>query len=210
MSSGGTIMDIKIQDIQRKDYKKAIQYAIKGMNFKAYIDNDFLLNLYGRYFWYLELCNATQVIAAYQGNELVGVLLADITGEEKKHGRLWNKIYVNIFNFLQNTFYNREVSHYDNANKKMLANYKKQHTTDGEIRFLAANPIIKGKGVGTLLLQELEKRERGKTIYLFTDTNCTYQFYEKRGFVRVGEKDIVLDMITHKTPLKCLLYSKKL
>lgn len=125
MSSGGTIMDIKIQDIQRKDYKKAIQYAIKGMNFKAYIDNDFLLNLYGRYFWYLELCNATQVIAAYQGNELVGVLLADITGEEKKHGRLWNKIYVNIFNFLQNTFYNREVSHYDNANKKMLANYKK-------------------------------------------------------------------------------------
>ena len=208
MSSGGAIMNIEIRNIQKKDYKQAIQYAIKGMNFNMYLDNAFLLNLYGKYFWYLELCNATQVIAAYQNNELVGVLLAEIKGEEKKHTTLWKRVYVKIFNFLQNTFYSGGVSLYDTANKEMLEKYKMKYTPDGEIRFLAANPNINGKGIGTLLLQELSRREPGKRIYLFTDTNCTYQFYEKRGFERVGEKDIVLDMITHNAPLKCLLYSK--
>ena len=75
--------------------------------------------------------------------------------------------------------------------------------------FLAANPDSKTKGVGTFLLNELAKREQGKEIYLFTDTNCTYQFYEKRGFERIGEKEIVLEL-SGDVDLKCLLYRKQL
>ncbi|MCI1135489.1 GNAT family N-acetyltransferase [Enterococcus gallinarum] len=44
------------------------------------------------------------------------------------------------------------------------------------------------KGLGTRLLNELQKRVQGKEIYLFTDSACTYQFYEKRGFQRQKEK----------------------
>lgn len=201
-------MNIEIRDINNKDYKKAIQYAIKGMNFNMYLDSPFLINLYGRYFWYLELCNATQVIAAYLGDEFVGVLLADIKGEKKLYQTFWKSLYVKVFDFLQHLFYKEGVSVYDEANKYMLEKYKKIHSPDGEIRFLAANPDVKGKGIGTVLLKELEKREQGKVIYLFTDTNCTYQFYEHRGFEKVGEKAIVLDFNTNKVPLKCLLYSK--
>jgi hypothetical protein len=47
-------------------------------------------------------------------------------------------------------------------------------------------------------------------VYLYTDDQCTYQFYDHRGFERVGEKDIVMDMGEKQVPLKCLLYSKKL
>ena len=43
-------MNIKITDIRKKDYEKAIQFAIKGMHFDWYLDSDFLLNAYGRYF----------------------------------------------------------------------------------------------------------------------------------------------------------------
>ena len=92
----------------------------------------------------------------------------------------------------------------------MLDNYKRENNPDGEIRFLVANPNIKVKGIGTMLLNELEKREKGKEIYLFTDDKCTYQFYEHRGFDKVGEKNIELDMNKKKVPLKCLLYSKKI
>ena len=59
-----------------------------------------------------------------------------------------------------------------------------------------------------MLLGELEKCIKGKTIYLFTDNACTYQFYEHRGFDRVGEKDIELDFGDEKVPMTCLLYSK--
>lgn len=92
----------------------------------------------------------------------------------------------------------------------MLDKYKIRNNPDGEIRFLAANPNIKDKGIGTRLLREFEKREEGKEIYLFTDDQCTYQFYEHRGFQRVDEKDIELGSHKDKKNLKCFLYRKKL
>ena len=52
------------------------------MHFDWYTKNKLLLNLYGRYFWYLELNRATQIIALYADDES-GVLLADIKGKSK-------------------------------------------------------------------------------------------------------------------------------
>ena len=203
-------MELEIKELNKKDYNKVIQYAIKGMHFNIYLENKLELNLYGRYFWYLELTNATQVISAYIGNELAGVLIADFKGEEKVHKSFLKSLYVDIFEWIQKTFFKESVGIYDKVNKEMLENYKSKNNPDGEIRFLAANPNIKVKGIGTLLLNELEKREKGKEVFLFTDDQCTYQFYEHRGFDRVGEKDILLDLNKKKVPLKCLLYSKKM
>lgn len=92
----------------------------------------------------------------------------------------------------------------------MFKNYCESNTPDGEIIFLAANPDVKIKGIGTLLLNELEKRENGKEIHLYTDNACTYQFYEHRGFERVGEKDVVLKLGKKNVALTCLLYRKRL
>ncbi|WP_426727491.1 GNAT family N-acetyltransferase [Enterobacter cloacae complex sp. 288G10] len=50
------------------------------------------------------------------------------------------------------------------------------------------DPETKGAGIGSLLLKELENREKGKKIYLFTDTGSTFQFYQKRGFQEAGKK----------------------
>lgn len=203
-------MKLEIKELNKKDNSKVIKYAIKGMHFNLYLDNKLELNLYGRYFWYLELLNATQVISAYIGDELAGVLVAEIKGENKVYKSFWKKLYVNIFEWIQKTFFEDSVGEYDQANKEMLEAYKEKNNPDGEIRFLAANPDIKIKGIGTLLLNELEKREKGKEIYLFTDDQCTYQFYEHRGFDRVGEKDIILSLTSKKeVPLKCFLYRKK-
>ena len=203
-------MKLEIKELNKKDYNKVIQYAIKGMHFNMYLDNKLELNLYGRYFWYLELTNATQLISAYIGNKLAGVLIADFKGEEKVHKSFWKSLYVNIFEWIQKTFFKESVGIYDKVNKEMLENYKSKNNPDGEIRFLSANPNIKVKGIGTLLLNELEKREKGKEVFLFTDDQCTYQFYEHRGFDKVGEKDIVLDLNKKKVPLKCFLYRKKM
>ena len=76
-------MGMQLKDLRKQDYKTAIQYAIKGMHLDWYVKNKTLLNLYGTYFWYLELNRATQIIAAYEGDTLAGILLADIQGENK-------------------------------------------------------------------------------------------------------------------------------
>lgn len=51
-----------------------------------------------------------------------------------------------------------EVGVYDEANRDMLAQYLKHNTPQGEILFLAADPESKTKGIGSRLLQELERR----------------------------------------------------
>lgn len=200
---------MEIKELQKKDFKKVIQYAIKGMHFDEYMKNNLILHAYGRYFWYLEYTNATQVIAAYDQDVLLGVLIADMKNEPKPYRSFWKELYVKIIDIVQNTFFGSGVMPYNQANKEMFAKYTEHYEPDGEIRFLAADPDSKIRGVGTYLLSELSRREAGREIYLFTDTNCTYQFYEKKGFERVGEKEIVLGL-SDAVDLKCLLYRKKL
>ena len=111
---------------------------------------------------------------------------------------------------LQNIVAKDGTGVYQRANKEMFSEYCQSNIPDGEIIFLAANPAIKARGIGSALLTEFEQKERGKKIYLYTDNACTYQFYEHRGFERVGEKDIVLNLGNRSIALKCFLYSKKL
>lgn len=203
-------MELEIKELKKSDYKKVIQFAIEGMHFDWYMKNKVLLNIYGRYFLYLEMLKATHIIAAYYGDELAGVLMCEMKGKKSKYHSFWKSCYVKIINFIQNTFVKDGVSVYDETNKRMLNEYKKTNEPDGELVFLAANPDIKVKGVGTFLLNELETRETGKQIYLYTDTGCTYQFYEHRGFERVGEVPISLQIGKNKADITCFLYSKVL
>ena len=203
-------MKIEFKDIQKKDFKKAIRFAVKGMHFDRYVDNKILLNLYGRYFWYQELNRATQVIAAYVGERMVGVLLADMKGEEKKYRSFGQLLYVKLMGFVQKRFHEDDAMLYTETTKQMLKEYLKQNEPDGEIVFLATDPKAKMRGIGSMMLMELEKREPGKTVYLHTNDSCMYQFYEKRGFERVYETDIELNVKTKKIPMKCFVYSKKL
>ena len=203
-------MEIQITNIKKKDYKKAIQFAKTGMHFDLYLDNKFLLYLYGNYFWYDELNRATQVIAAYVGEELAGVLLADIKGEKKSYRSFGKTMYIQIFNLLQKLFYKGGAGVYDTTNQVLFREYRKCHCPDSQIVFLAANPAFQQKGIGSKLLEELERREKGKQVYLYTDDACTYQFYERRGFQRSGEKKVVLDFGSKKVPLTCFLFYKTL
>jgi GNAT superfamily N-acetyltransferase len=202
-------MEVKIKQLQKKDFTKIIDFAIEGMHFNRYVDNKLALRLYGRYFLYLELERATQVLAAYMGDKLVGILMADLKNEPKQYSSFWRKLYVKIFKAIMAIVVKDGPNIYDEANKAMLNDYLKNANPDGEICFLAADPTIQGKGIGTLLLEELGRLEKGKLIYLYTDDNCTYQFYEHKGFERSEEKEIKMELGGKTVPLTCLLYSKQ-
>lgn len=189
------MMDVEIKALERKDFSKAIDFAIKGMHFERYVDSELALRLYGRYFLYLELERATQVIAAYIGDKLVGILMADMKNEPKSFSSFWRKLYVKMVKAVMAAVVKGGPDIYDTANKTMFENFVKRATPDGEICFLAANPTICGKG---------------KLLYLYTDDNCTYQFYEHKDFERSEEKEINMELNGRTVPLTCLLYSKQL
>lgn len=201
---------IEIREIRKQDYKKAQQFSVKGMHFDWYMDSKWILNLYAKYFWSMELNRATKIYGAYINGKFIGVLLADIKGEQKKCYSRWRAIYVAFFDWLQNLMAGKGVGTYDSANQKMYQDFCRTHTPDGEIIFLVADPDSKVKGIGTALLTAFEADEPGKLVYLYTDNACTYQFYEHRGFTRSEEQQIILDLERKKVPLTCFLYTKKL
>lgn len=69
----------------------------------------------------------------------------------------------------------------------MHRSFFKDEEPDGEIAFLAADPDYQGKGIGSALLKALEKDEKGKLVYLYTDNACSYGFYEHRGFLKAEQ-----------------------
>ena len=166
--------------------------------------------MYSKYFWYMEISKATKALGAYMENKLVGIVLADINDEPKMYKSIWYKLFTKIISSFINLLYHNASNAYDEANKKMLNELKKENNPDGEINFFAVDPGIKGKGIGTLLLNELEKQEKGKFIYLFTDNGSTYQFYTHRGFYESGRTDIKLKLHKKEVDLTCFLFSKKL
>lgn len=199
---------MQIKTLQTKDHAKAINFAIQGMQFQKYLKNPILLQLYGKYFWYKELLLATRILAAYEGETLLGVLLVNLSGEKKAYQSFSKSLFVKTVDLIEKLFFTGSASLYHEANKAMLTNYKKQNQPDGEIVFLAADPSLKGKGVGSFLLQALTEQVQGKELYLYTDNHCNYHFYEKRGFERIGEKQIQM-ALEDTVDLKCLLYRKK-
>jgi ribosomal protein S18 acetylase RimI-like enzyme len=203
-------MNIEIKELQKKDFKKVIEFAVKGMHFDRYTENKWELDIYGRYFLYLELQRASQVLAAYIEDRLVGVLMADMKGEKKKYLSIWRKVYLFLIEKALSVGYKSGTDKYDEANQEMYSRYIKHNLPDGEICFLAVDSTVQGKGIGSCLLKRLEELERGKRIFLYTDSNCTYQFYERKGFKRVEEKEIKLEIHGKEVPLVCYLYDKKL
>lgn len=204
-------MDIKIKKLQRKDYDKVINFATEGMHFQNFIGNNkTLLYLYSKCFLYEEMLEATQILAAYNKKEVLGILIANMKGRKKRYYSLGKKIYVKIGLFIQNTFFKSNAAQFDIACEEMLEEYKKNNNPDGEIAYLAVDPNLVGQGVGTKLLEAFEKDKSGKLIFLYTDDLCTYQFYDKRGFTRPVEKDIVLHSLSAHKPMdvKCMLYNK--
>ena len=203
-------MNIEIREIDKKDEKKAMQFAIKGMNLNRYVQDKNALALYARYFWYMEMDRATQCIAAYVDGKFSGIMLVDMRGEEKRYRSFFRWLYVQGFKWLMHKFYSDGPGEYDKANKEMLHEFKRKNKPDGELIFLAADPDSPVKGLGSKMLEELEKREKGKQIYLYTDDGCTWQFYEHRGFRREDEKQVAMELNGQNVPIQCLLYSKRL
>lgn len=193
---------LTIKPLQQKDLLTPIDFAVKGMHFNRYFDSAKIARQYGWFFWFSELQRASQVIAAYDSDQLAGVLLARMAGEQPVFNIGWRWLITKPFEKIEALV----AADYLNANRQMLTKYCSKHQPAGEINFLAVDPHRLGQGVGSLLLNELTRREKGKNVYLFTDSNCSYHFYDRRGFMRYGQQRIV----KNGEALDCFLYAKNL
>lgn len=83
----------------------------------------------------------------------------------------------------------RVFSDIEKINAELLSASQKEY--QGEVAFFAVSENHQKKGIGRKLFQALTDYMRSEDIcefYLFTDTSCSYPFYEQRGMKRRCQK----------------------
>ncbi|HEC87002.1 MAG TPA: N-acetyltransferase [Thermoplasmatales archaeon] len=70
---------------------------------------------------------------------------------------------------------------------------------EAQIRYMAVDEKYQGKGIGTMLLKELERRarERRAKYVVLNARESAVNFYRKNGYVVVGKPFILLGTIYH-------------
>lgn len=81
---------------------------------------------------------------------------------------------------------------------------------DDEICLLAVSSAAQGLGIGTILLDAATSyvSAQGATAtYLYTDTDCTYTFYEHHNFKRMAQHRANREELRAGLPVRSFLYS---
>ena len=106
-----------------------------------------------------------------------------------------------------------------NDNKKDLKEFSKIQKTykeifngnknnfQGCIQLFIVSKEFRGLGVGTSLMNYLfdyMKSMKVKSLYLYTDTRCNYQFNDKNNFKRLNEKKVHFNRVNES--LNIFLY----
>lgn len=203
-------MGTEILKLRPEDEEEVIGFVIEGMNFTRYTKSAWLADLlFGRYFFYAALAECTQPIAAYTAEgKLAGILLISFRGEPQLRIPWWKRAYVKCVRVLRHLYFRGTDRRYDEANARLLTAYGKP--VDGEICLMAVNPRLQKQGIGSALLQELERRGRGRHVCVYTDDDCAYTFYEHHDFRCVGWEPIEMRSGSARFPLVCMLYARQL
>lgn len=95
---------------------------------------------------------------------------------------------------------------------RVYAQLKKSATvpTTDELTLLAVSAETRGTGIGKSLYHRYlaHLHEHGRDdFYLFTDSRCSYGFYEKQGMTRAGAQDMTILIDGKPEPLGVFLYA---
>jgi ribosomal protein S18 acetylase RimI-like enzyme len=75
---------------------------------------------------------------------------------------------------------------------------------EAQIRYMAVEEKLQGKGIGTLILNELERKiiEKGSGYIVLNARDNAIKFYERHGYKIVKEAHVLFDAIPHYKMIK--------
>ncbi|MBF8437314.1 GNAT family N-acetyltransferase [Halanaerobiaceae bacterium Z-7014] len=152
-------------------------------------------------------------VAVYDG-EVVGLIFASAENDKKCYNPITNSIraFLDFFKLFISRFEYRELlkaykegifDKYD----ELLADREDRY--QGEIKLFIVSPDQQGLHIGTGLLErafEYFREQEASRIYLFTDTDCNYGYYDHKGFLQAGTKESVLKLPDGARDLTIFLY----
>lgn len=134
--------------------------------------------------------------AALLDGKVVGVIFGHVKGELPKYRMLQEdntKYIMSLLNMHEDdrSIINEFISKMHYGYEELIA--KKIDSYDGVLDFLIVSEKAQGLKIGKKLWDELAayfRETKAKSIYVFTDTECNFGFYDHLGFSRKGERDV--------------------
>ena len=209
-----TIMnEIKYREIVKDDECRINEILRDTWQFhRDFTRDEKQATLAAQFFSYGSLALKTFGCVAEQDGKIIGFIMA--RNEKSKN---WSKTYgwKAICSIIK-LFFQRGAKDMVKIRINTLKTFSKlskiaNKKFDGEIVFFALDEKNRGLGIGKKLFSLAINyliAEGAKNMYLYTDTLCTYQFYEKQGMtrncamkVKLNEKMPEIDMFLYEMEL---------
>jgi ribosomal protein S18 acetylase RimI-like enzyme len=206
------MLNIVYRPIQRTDYRDITYLVEATWPFHTYIRNKKTLHKFLRLVLMGCLLSSSYGRVALKDGKVIGFIL----GKTKQcRSSFWHMhLFIeSIKYFIAILFANkpdRQSIFQYLAIPKIYKTMKPHEVYDGEIVFFAVDKQCRGLGVGTTLLNDLKQyftQTSARRIYVFTDSNSNFGFYDYQGFTLLNKQSITL--ATKPIPLeqKIFLYS---
>lgn len=149
------------------------------------------------------LYEATFGRVAILDGKVVGVIFGAINGKETQYRAIMEDGSAHALTLLGASerdrvcifeYFSRTNAVYQNLLEDSYSNY------DGTLDFLILTESAQGLGIGKGLWIELKtyfEENKTKAIYLYTDDECNFGFYEHQGFTKGIEKEAVYNFGGH-------------
>lgn len=189
--------DITLRPARKEDYPQLENLIRKTWNYDTLSGNPKDARHMSRLYLRSCLTRATYSCVAEADGRVLGVILAHSENDPVR-GRI-RRILSQLMSvlLLYSTKTGRQIGRFfgrfDSVDTELLNS--SHRTFGGEICLFAIEKEARGAGLGKELFAaalDYLKSRGADSFYLFTDTSCTYQFYEKRGMVRLAEQAVDL------------------
>lgn len=211
------IKEISYRSIKKQDYNIICDIIDSTFGLNEYISNEKILKCAKKLYIYSCLSEATYTNLIEKNGEIIGIIMGNAKNDYKKIKHL--KFILNylwyIFKLkLSSLKYKEDIKNYEIIHKtydEFLNKHKEEF--DGVLTLFAIKDEFRGFGFGKILLENFLsylQNQNVNNIYLYTDTTCNYEFYERKGFKRLEEKNLKIKRNNNDFEMSVFLYSYRL
>lgn len=191
-------MQLKIRTIEEKDIESMINLVHEAW-FKGVYEEIKFEKAAAAISLNKALYNSSHGRVAEVEGQILGMVLSKIAKEEPIYRKFQTNTIENLIELSkhgQDKEMKRLIDTFEAERKIYKSLFDKvEENYDASIEYIAVSAKARGKGVGRSLIyeviQELIEKDC-KNLYLFTDSDCNYQFYDCLNFKRIASGSIEL------------------
>ncbi|CAM4131027.1 MULTISPECIES: GNAT family N-acetyltransferase [Bacillus cereus group] len=188
---------VKYRSLVKEDYEPIKHLIGEAFGFNEFIADKNFLNSVLNFYLHSCILGSSFSKVAEKDNKVIGVILGDSEKDKNRLKRFHNTISF-AFNTLKLFITNKENREFLKAFIQVQKTYKeliqgKEDQFQGCIQLFIVSEESRGLGVGKSLLSHLfqyMKKEDVTSLYLYTDNECNYEFYDRQNFQRIQEKAV--------------------